>query len=120
MLFTLVFALLSAICVLAKTPENRAFQRRNSGEVRWLGPSCQRVIVRFSRKKQQNVTGRAPADTPSWGAKTMLQGREHMPEHAVIATWPFGRTAVQTALKLLAADKPALDAALAGAQDVED
>jgi isoaspartyl peptidase/L-asparaginase-like protein (Ntn-hydrolase superfamily) len=43
-----------------------------------------------------------------------------MPEHVVIATWPFGRTAVQTALKLLAADKPALDAALAGAQDVED
>jgi isoaspartyl peptidase/L-asparaginase-like protein (Ntn-hydrolase superfamily) len=43
-----------------------------------------------------------------------------MPEHVVIATWPFGRTAVQTALKLLAADRSALDAALAGAQDVED
>jgi isoaspartyl peptidase/L-asparaginase-like protein (Ntn-hydrolase superfamily) len=43
-----------------------------------------------------------------------------MPEPVVIATWAFGRTAVRTALPLLAAGKPALDAALAGAQAVED
>src|SRR5262249_6903712 len=38
----------------------------------------------------------------------------------VIATWPFGRTAVKTAAELLQAGRPALDAALAGAQAVED
>ncbi len=43
-----------------------------------------------------------------------------MPDPVVIATWPFGRTAVQTALPLLRAAKLALDAALAGAQAVED
>ena len=41
-------------------------------------------------------------------------------EPVVIATWPFGRTAVEVASKLLAAGKPPLDAALAGAQAVED
>src|SRR5947199_3119262 len=43
-----------------------------------------------------------------------------MAEPVVIATWPFGRTAVDVALPLLQAGKPALDAALAGAQAVED
>jgi|SoiMethySBSTD1v2_1073268.scaffolds.fasta_scaffold349517_1 N4-(beta-N-acetylglucosaminyl)-L-asparaginase len=41
-------------------------------------------------------------------------------EPIVIATWPFGRTAADVALKLLNAGKPPLDAALAGAQAVED
>jgi N4-(beta-N-acetylglucosaminyl)-L-asparaginase len=41
-------------------------------------------------------------------------------EPVVIATWPFGRTAVEIASKLLAAGKAPLDAALAGAQAVED
>jgi N4-(beta-N-acetylglucosaminyl)-L-asparaginase len=41
-------------------------------------------------------------------------------EPVVVATWPFGRTAVVVASKLLAAGKPPLDAALAGAQAVED
>src|ERR1700730_13581575 len=43
-----------------------------------------------------------------------------MPDFVVIATWPFGQTAVKTAGPLLADGKPALDAALAGAQAVED
>ncbi len=43
-----------------------------------------------------------------------------MPEPIVIATWPFGKLAVDSALKLLAQGKPALDAAIAGAQVVED
>ncbi len=43
-----------------------------------------------------------------------------MPEYVVIATWPFGRTAVKAAAALLADGKPALDAAVAGAQAVED
>jgi N4-(beta-N-acetylglucosaminyl)-L-asparaginase len=43
-----------------------------------------------------------------------------MPEPIVIATWPFGRLAVEVASKLLAQGKPALDAAIAGAQAVED
>lgn len=43
-----------------------------------------------------------------------------MAEPVVIATWPFGKTAVEVAAKLLAAGKPPLDAALAGAQAVED
>src|SRR5438128_8043065 len=43
-----------------------------------------------------------------------------MPDHVVIATWPFGQTAVKTAAPLLERGRPALDAALAGAQAVED
>src|SRR5207253_175278 len=43
-----------------------------------------------------------------------------MPNPVVIATWPFGQTAVRTALPLLRQGQPALDAALAGAQAVED
>ena len=43
-----------------------------------------------------------------------------MPDFMVIATWSFGRTAVKTAADLLKAGQPALDAALAGAQAVED
>lgn len=39
---------------------------------------------------------------------------------AVIATWPFGQTAVRTAIPLLRDGRPALDAAIAGAQAVED
>src|SRR5438874_4522966 len=43
-----------------------------------------------------------------------------MPTYALIATWPFGETAVRTGLPLLQKGRPALDAALAGAQAVED
>jgi isoaspartyl peptidase/L-asparaginase-like protein (Ntn-hydrolase superfamily) len=43
-----------------------------------------------------------------------------MADYAVIATWPFGRTAVKAAAALLEQSKPALDAAIAGAQSVED
>jgi isoaspartyl peptidase/L-asparaginase-like protein (Ntn-hydrolase superfamily) len=43
-----------------------------------------------------------------------------MPDPVVIATWPFGRTAVKAALPLLQAGRPSLDAAIAGAQAVED
>ena len=41
------------------------------------------------------------------------RGRK-MPDYVVIATWPFGQTAVKAAAALLADGKPALDAALAG------
>jgi isoaspartyl peptidase/L-asparaginase-like protein (Ntn-hydrolase superfamily) len=43
-----------------------------------------------------------------------------MADVIVIATWAFGQTAVKAALPLLQAGKSALDAALAGAQAVED
>jgi isoaspartyl peptidase/L-asparaginase-like protein (Ntn-hydrolase superfamily) len=43
-----------------------------------------------------------------------------MPEPVVIATWPFGRLAAETALKALTRGDAALDSALAGAQAVED
>src|SRR5712692_449041 len=43
-----------------------------------------------------------------------------MPEYVVIATWPFGQTAVKAAAPWLEQGKPALDAAIAGAQAVED
>jgi N4-(beta-N-acetylglucosaminyl)-L-asparaginase len=43
-----------------------------------------------------------------------------MPEPVVIATWPFGRMAVDIAFPLLQKGQPALDAAIAGAQAVED
>ena len=38
----------------------------------------------------------------------------------VVATWPFGQIAVKAAAPLLEQGKPALDAAIAGAQAVED
>jgi isoaspartyl peptidase/L-asparaginase-like protein (Ntn-hydrolase superfamily) len=43
-----------------------------------------------------------------------------MAEPIVIATWPFGRTAVDVAFPMLEKGQPALDAAIAGAQAVED
>jgi N4-(beta-N-acetylglucosaminyl)-L-asparaginase len=43
-----------------------------------------------------------------------------MPEPIVIATWKFGEIAARAALPLLTQGRPALDAALAGAQAVED
>jgi len=43
-----------------------------------------------------------------------------MIQPVVLATWPFGQIATKTALPFLEAGKPALDAALAGAQAVED
>src|SRR5262245_34105887 len=43
-----------------------------------------------------------------------------MPNPAVIATWPFGQIAVRISLPLLQKGTPALDAAIAGAQAVED
>jgi N4-(beta-N-acetylglucosaminyl)-L-asparaginase len=43
-----------------------------------------------------------------------------MSDPIVIATWPFGRTAVEVAFPLLDKGQPALDAAIDGAQAVED
>jgi isoaspartyl peptidase/L-asparaginase-like protein (Ntn-hydrolase superfamily) len=43
-----------------------------------------------------------------------------MADYVVIATWPFGQTAVKLAAPMLAAGQAALDAAIAGAQAVED
>ncbi|MBI3409346.1 MAG: N(4)-(beta-N-acetylglucosaminyl)-L-asparaginase [Planctomycetes bacterium] len=43
-----------------------------------------------------------------------------MPTPAVIATWPFGQIAVRAALPVVQKGRPALDAAIAGAQAVED
>ncbi len=43
-----------------------------------------------------------------------------MADYVVIATWPFGQTAVKAAAELLGQGRPALDAAVAGAQAVED
>src|SRR5438128_10597205 len=43
-----------------------------------------------------------------------------MANSIVIATWPFGQIAVKAAAPLLEQGKPALDAAIAGAQAVED
>src|SRR5262245_16186208 len=43
-----------------------------------------------------------------------------MADPIVIATWKFGATAARIALPILEGGKPALDAALAGAQAVED
>src|SRR5437764_3129298 len=40
--------------------------------------------------------------------------------YVAVAAWPFGQTAVQVAMDLLRQGKPALDAAIAGAQAVED
>jgi isoaspartyl peptidase/L-asparaginase-like protein (Ntn-hydrolase superfamily) len=43
-----------------------------------------------------------------------------MADYIVIATWPFGMTAVKVAAELLQQGKPPLDAVIAGAQAVED
>ena len=40
-----------------------------------------------------------------------------MSQISVLATWPFGQTAVRAALPLLRQGLPALDAAIAGAQE---
>jgi len=42
-----------------------------------------------------------------------------MANYIVVATWPFGQIAVKAAAPLLQQGKPALDAAIAGAQAVE-
>src|SRR5262245_39626706 len=55
-----------------------------------------------------------------WLLFFFLRGGRGMADFVVIATWPFGRTAVDVAAPLLRQGKPALDAALAGAQAVED
>jgi N4-(beta-N-acetylglucosaminyl)-L-asparaginase len=54
------------------------------------------------------------------GAAPARRGDASMADYVVIATWPFGQTAVKTATTLLAKGRPALDAAIAGAQAVED
>ena len=43
-----------------------------------------------------------------------------MADPVIIATWPFGMTATREGLRLLESGKAALDAAIAGAQAVED
>ncbi|MBY0528333.1 MAG: N(4)-(beta-N-acetylglucosaminyl)-L-asparaginase [Gemmataceae bacterium] len=43
-----------------------------------------------------------------------------MVDPVIIATWPFGQTAVNAGIELLAQGQPSLDAAIAGAQAVED
>src|SRR5919201_1658513 len=43
-----------------------------------------------------------------------------MSDYLVVATWPFGMPAVKIAADLLKQGKPPLDAAIAGAQAVED
>src|SRR5690242_3143260 len=43
-----------------------------------------------------------------------------MSNYLVVATWPFGMEAVKAAAALLQEGRPALDAAIAGAQVVED
>ncbi len=43
-----------------------------------------------------------------------------MPDYIAIATWSFGEIAVRAAAELLRHGRPALDAAIAGAQAVED
>src|SRR5437016_3610874 len=43
-----------------------------------------------------------------------------MPTLVALATWPFGQTAVRAAMPLLRDGRSALDAAVAGAQAVED
>jgi isoaspartyl peptidase/L-asparaginase-like protein (Ntn-hydrolase superfamily) len=43
-----------------------------------------------------------------------------MADYVVIATWPFGMTAAKKAAELLDQGRPALDAAIAGGQAVED
>ncbi len=49
-----------------------------------------------------------------------FRSEKTMMEPVVVATWKFGAIAARAALMLLAEGKPALDAAIAGAQAVED
>src|SRR5437879_2445496 len=46
--------------------------------------------------------------------------RTPMADYICVATWPFGQTAVKVAAEWLRQGRPALDAAIAGAQAVED
>src|SRR5262249_54362061 len=54
------------------------------------------------------------------GVRVVFREEPPMPDNVVIATGPFGETAVKVAAGLLEKGQPALDAALAGAQAVED
>src|SRR5260221_11565961 len=58
--------------------------------------------------------------SPWLKSQQQLRGDSFMADYLVIATWAFGMTAVKTAAELLQQGKPALDAAIAGAQAVED
>ena len=84
-------------------------------------PQTPRETVSFRDAGLYPGVTAAPAAASSTLPGHDLEGGDGtMPDYVVIATWPFGQTAVKTALPLLAAGKPALDAALAGAQAVED
>jgi isoaspartyl peptidase/L-asparaginase-like protein (Ntn-hydrolase superfamily) len=78
------------------------------------------------RKPENDSLPCSVLDNPIWtirGASICYAAaplEEKMPQPAVMATWMFGRIAVQTALPLLLQGRPALDAAIAGAQAVED
>src|SRR5262245_33181996 len=71
----------------------------------------ERFLPKGSRPWYTRRLGRRPAPP---------RGEALMPDFVVIATWTFGETAVKAAVPLLRQGKPALDAAVAGAQAVED
>src|SRR5689334_8723091 len=62
----------------------------------------------WGRSGEPSRTGAARLAAP-----TVSELRYVMPDYVVIATWPFGRTAVQAAAALLQNGEPALDAAIA-------
>jgi isoaspartyl peptidase/L-asparaginase-like protein (Ntn-hydrolase superfamily) len=77
-----------------------------------------RKLQDFGKKVAKNF---CISDDPKKRARIPLLWKGAvMPDYLVIATWSFGQTAVRAAAPLLAAGKPALEAAIAGAQAVED
>src|SRR5262249_37168136 len=62
----------------------------------------------------------SPGGVPISYPRFLSLRRPVMPNPVVIATWPFGQTAVRAAAPLLRQGRPALDAAVAAAQAVED
>jgi N4-(beta-N-acetylglucosaminyl)-L-asparaginase len=70
--------------------------------------------------RRRRKTRGIPAPDGYAGGCDSFVAETRMAEPVVVATWPFGRTAAQAAAPLLAAGRPALDAAVAGAGAVED
>src|SRR5262245_31378997 len=101
------------------TPRCKGERRERPGDCQ--PPLCGKILgnpgifshgARRYASRTPRVEGRRGAIEPG--------RKDDMADPVVIATWPFGQTAVKTAMAILQAGKPALDAAIAGAQAVED
>jgi isoaspartyl peptidase/L-asparaginase-like protein (Ntn-hydrolase superfamily) len=77
-------------------------------------------VLRFAFLRSESYSVNSSAHVLLGDRERATRRNDSMTDYLVIATWPFGLEAVKAAAELLAGGKPALDAAVAGAQVVED